>query len=314
MSSVSETLSNEDFDKYNVAYAQLYSKSGQHDASYSHFGSNLIERIFLNSTIVGARILNVGSGPCDIAGNFVRQFANYCSQIVLCEVNPNFIEEYKKSDWYKKYKSKIFLSEGGINDAFTNENNQYDDNSFDFIWCGHVFYHFKMKDIKNILLKLNDLLKNGSSTNNNIMNTSGLCSITIGNDDDIFFQKVFKKLKENYHLSEFIRNALIETKLMQNGVELKHLASFTATKKDFVQLFYLFVETVLYANDDYGTAKELQDTDEMKKVDACINAVLPQLLHATPNVQPNGGQDEYVWKENDITYVFRKTNKMHSKL
>ena len=311
MSSVSESLSTKEFDTYNVAFAPLYSKSGRHDPTYSHFGSNLIESIFFNNTATDARILNVGPGPCDLTGNFVRQFGDYCSEIVLCEVNPNYIKDYKKSDWYDKYRSKIFISEGGINDSFTNENDKYNDNSFDIVWCSHVFYHFRKKDFGKILLKFNDLLKNGSK--NNIMNTSGLCFITVGDDDDVFYEKIYRKLKEHYHLSQSIKSALIETKIMQNCVELKHLESYNATKKEFIQLFHLFVQN-LYTNDDYGTAQELQDIHEMKKIDTCINAMLPELLHATPNVQPNGVEDEYIWQEYEITYVFRKTNQIHSKL
>ena len=316
MSSVNETLSTKELDAYHdVVYAPLHSKSGQQDSSHSHFGTNLIRSIFVNNTATGVRILNVGPGPCDEAGNFVREFGNYCSEIVLCEVNPNFIKDYKKSNWYDKYKSKIFISEGGINDAFTNKNDEYNDNSFDIIWCSHVFYHFRMKDFEKILLKFNDLLKNDiDSKKNNIMNTSGLCFITIGDDNDMFYEKIFRKLKQNYHLSQSIKNALIETKIMQNCVELKHLDSYIATKKEFVQLFHLYVETVLYANDDYGTAKELQDIDEIKKIDSCINAMLPQLLHATSNVQSNRDEDEYLWKQHEITYLFRKTNEINSKL
>ena len=57
----------------------------------------LVKHCLLGRNKKETRILNVGSGSCDTCKDFVNFFLPLCNEIVLCDINPLYYNDYLKS-------------------------------------------------------------------------------------------------------------------------------------------------------------------------------------------------------------------------
>ena len=74
--------------------------SGVNHGSFKLIKHGLLKK----SNYKGSRILNIGSGPIRMATGFIEAcaFEPISSEIILCEINNQFCNDYRKSHWYEK--------------------------------------------------------------------------------------------------------------------------------------------------------------------------------------------------------------------
>ena len=236
------------------------------------------------------RILNVGSGPSKIVESFIDFFLDISSEIVLCEVNPYYIKSYYESDWYIKNRSQIRIYSDNIEDLFLFK--KLKESSFNLIWCNHVIYYFRLKNIPRLLLNFNKLLINDDNS---------YIVISVTDDDGPLVKNIFNKLKPKYRLSHYVKHCI--EKLVSDGekyFEIKDYIESSMKKEEIINLVNLFVKEDVYSNSDYNSNDKCQisvnDENNIKStIDQQFNSV------ATPI-----GNDKYMYVEQVIFYFIKK--------
>lgn len=148
----------------------------------------LLKIILKNKGINYDNLLIVGAGPNPNTLDLKDIFNN----IYLLDPNPNFYKTWQTYDWFN---NKNIIA---INDYFLNMNVS-NNIKFDFISHSQVFYYLKRDDIIKHINLMNDLLSD-----------SGKFVINLAKDDCCQFANFAKFIQNEYNLSTYIKNILID--------------------------------------------------------------------------------------------------------
>ena len=263
----------------------------------------------------GNRILNIGSGPIKMATSFIEAFEPFSSEIILCEVNHEFCNDYRNSPWYKKNANSNKKSECSIkviNQNIIDYLNKIPPNSkFDLIWMDHVIYYFQLNYLETLITKLSNLL----------IPHDGFCMISIeGYHNTSVTKQLFEPLKPQWQLEKNVRKCLqnlanvtnINDKKAKNGKLEWFLVSTDVasimTKQELFDLWKLFMVTNLYLHPDYHPSGKITSQDEMK-INETIDRAFP--LIAKPVTSSNNNNDDgskklYIWEDRTSWYFFKR--------